>query len=1133
MAASLSLEPLVFLREHAHGACYGFPLADPSQRARGSTAEETLEELRHFLSKFFGRCPAERIADYLYPPDTTLLDLPVVLPRGDLARRLRVQTPVCVPCVVIPEGRSRWVYVVPLAHAVLVKPTEDLSRRVTEEIERMAAARELDAVEYLDLLPTSNHRLVRLAVTVEREDADDASRRAATRRREQSERERKQARTLLKSVGKERVAAHRGQHRGALICGRDHEIQTLASLLGGRERLSVVLVGEPLVGKSSIVEGLLSQRVVRFSARPVFATSGAQMVAGQSGFGQLEQRVEAVLNAAEMLDAVLYFDDLGDLFAGQSGGIEDIASMMRPWIVDGRVRVVGELTPEVLEHHIKRHVAFFAALQRISVEPLDAAATREILGARIAHEAKAPRHDRPRLRPESVEPLVQLSERYLSYQAFPGKAVRLGEELRAVHEGEVDEDGQPRAIGPHDVYRAFSVRSGIPMFLLRDEQRMRYEQVLDHFSRRIIGQREALERLARALCAVKAGLQPQDKPLANLLFVGPTGVGKTEVAKTLALFLFGDTGKMVRFDMSEYGDPFASERLIRGTEREEGELTRRVRQQPFCVVLLDEIEKADPAVFDLLLQVLGEGRLSDARGRTTWFHNCIVIMTSNLGASHRRPRSGFAADDEAEQAEQQFYVEQVERHFRPEFVNRLDGIVPFSPLGGEQIAQVARVALRGLLEREGLATRGIDLRVSDQALDELARGGVSDAYGARALRRHLEDELVAPVARLVAEAGADADGAVIEVTRLRAEAHADAHAEAPEATSSPGLVAKIQTGALELTLTRRSSHDERRSSLAVRDIARLRRIATACRALEPIDELQERMAYLVAELARARDYSHASPATQVAEHARLQEGLRALDEAIEEIEGAEDLAMVAQAEAEPSDLYVEEATRAFAGFERAFVQAALGGHAIDQITLLVRGHSTPRCLAWWLRGLLSAVKERGWRIVVHRWEDRQPVPPWPEALPWGPPRDLPWVKQALDKAEPDEIAKAWRGVLVRVSGPLAGSLLHYERGLHRFWPESGDDAEFVEVAVVGMTFEVSEPMLGKEKLALGKPQQRGVLVRQVAVREYFPARKEVRAPEAEQEFAIDPDEYWAMHERVVFSLLADALMRGEDAIPGA
>ncbi len=348
MTTELSLEPLVFLREHAYGACYAFPLANPKQLARGGTADGVLEEQRLFLERYLKDCPAGQIADYIYPEGVELLDLPVVLPRADLPRRLRIQTSVTVPCyrwnrcVVVPQGRSRWVFVVSLHHAVLVKPTEDLSRRVTAEVERMAAAQNISAGEYLRMLPTPRHRLVRLPVTIERDDAADASRRAANRRRERGELKRKQARELLDKLGTELLARHRHHDREPPVVGRDRQIQTLASLLGGRERMSVMLVGEPLSGKSAIVDGLVGQTVVRFSSRPVYATSGAQLVAGQSGFGELEQQVERVMAAAEVLDAVLYFDDLNDLFAGATGGIEDIAAMITFLLSDQASWVTGQ-----------------------------------------------------------------------------------------------------------------------------------------------------------------------------------------------------------------------------------------------------------------------------------------------------------------------------------------------------------------------------------------------------------------------------------------------------------------------------------------------------------------------------------------------------------------------------------------------------------------------------------------------------------------------------------------------------------------------------------------------------------------------------------------------------------------------
>ena len=800
--------------------------------------------------------------------------------------------------------------------------------------------------------------------------------------------------------------------------------------------------------------------------------------------------------------------------------------MMRPWIADGRVRVVGELSTEALEHYEKRHVAFFSAMHRITVEDQSPEVTAEILKSRALHQK---RHEprRPWLRAASVEPLVELSQRYLSYQAFPGKAVVLADELRAVHEGEVTESGEPRPIEVADVYRAFSVRSGIPMFLLREEQSMRYTEVLEFFARRIIGQRKAIEAVAQTLCTVKAGLQPPAKPLVNLLFLGPTGVGKTEVAKTLARFLFGGEDKLVRFDMSEYGDPFASERLIRGTERDEGELTRRVRQQPFCVVLLDEIEKAHPAVFDLLLQVLGEGRLSDARGRMTSFVNCIVIMTSNLGASHVRPRSGFAKDDEAARDDQR-YVEEVERHFRPEFVNRLDRVIPFSSLSPEEIAQVARVALSGLLQREGIAGRGIDLTLSERAVASLAVSGHSEIYGARALRRHLEDVVVAPVARLLSEAGADGDGSVVRVV-LHGEEDYDA-AGPPEGQPVGQPVGRTQSDALAVGLFRGAVRPRRSSGPALHRIAVLRRMATAARHLEIVDEMHDRRTYLVAELARGGRKGRAPPGQSAAEHARLSETLTALDDAVEALEGVEDLAAVAVYEGEDPTPYVEEAEEAMATFEETFVRAIMTQYAADAALLMVKAHTDPARLTAWVLDLLDGADARGWTVSVHRWEDAQKEPGWPATVPWGPPRTPAWVRAELENAEPEAVRRAWRGVLVRVSGPGAGGSMCFEAGLHRYFSKDGGP-EHIEVSVKALSRSIDLERLGNDKLALGKPDDADVLRRTTAAREYDLARKVVGAPASGQLFDVEPAHYWRDHARIVFSILADRLAQGEDPVP--
>ncbi|RYE86526.1 MAG: ATP-dependent Clp protease ATP-binding subunit, partial [Myxococcales bacterium] len=446
--------------------------------------------------------------------------------------------------------------------------------------------------------------------------------------------------------------------------------------------------------------------------RLVYQTSGAQLIAGMSGLGQWQERIKRVFEATEQLDAILYFDNLGDLFAERVEGSVDLAGAMKPYLEQGRVRLVGELTPELWELAESRQAGFVACLSRLKVEPLTPAATARALAARVAFDR---RHepDRPTIDERAVAPLVDLAERYLPYRAFPGKAFRLYEELRGVHGEELAASGRGATLTVDRLYEHFSLSSGVPSFLLRDDRTLVLGDVVRALGEQLVGQREAVRRVAETVCVTKAGLQPTGKPLSTFLFVGPTGVGKTELARALATYLFGTPERVVRFDMSEYMDMEAAERLIRGTDRADGLLTRRVREQPFCVLLLDEIEKASRGVFDLLLQVCGEGRLTDARGRVAYFHNAIIIMTSNLGAAHHRPTAGFGTSGGEDEA---YYVRQVNASFRPEFVNRIDRIIAFAPLTAAEAERVARMALGRICTRRGLVEAGVQLLVSQRAL---------------------------------------------------------------------------------------------------------------------------------------------------------------------------------------------------------------------------------------------------------------------------------------------------------------------------------------------------------------------------------------------------------------------------------
>ncbi len=1073
MSVTLDLQVPIVVRTHAAGSVYAWPLADPELVCRGDSAEDVGAIAAMFLAEHLARLPGEAVAAFTLPPDARLMELPVVLARDDLPPRFGIDGPIGMACVAVPDGESTWVNVLALREVIHVAAGEDLLARVTDEIVRRAGDRELDDATWLSLLPAQGHALVRIDVRVVRSDLADAGARAREQRERNDDRARRQARELLDSIGVELVA-RLTRHPPPPAVARSREVQFLAALLSGHERTQVALVGPAQAGKTAVLEALLSQAVVPFRQRPVFATSGSALVAGQSGFGQLPQRITEVMRAAELLDAILYFDNLADLFAGTAGGIEDLAAALRPWLLEGRVRVLGECTAAAFEQFEKRHGTIMACFHRVAVEPLSAEHTREVLRARALHAQRTePR--RPTLQPEAVAPLVELCERYLPDQAFPGKAVRLFDELRAIHQHDVDQEGRPHRIGTHDVHRAFCLRTGIPMFLLRDDERLRRDTLVGEFRRRVIGQHEAIARVVDTLCTIKARLQPPGKPLANFLFIGPTGVGKTEVAKTLARILFGSPDRMARFDMSEYADPWAAERLIRGTVRDDGELTRRVRQQPFSVLLLDEIEKAHPAVFDLLLQVLGEGRLTDSRGQTTHFGNTIVIMTSNLGAAHRPRGSGtglHGADERdaaaSASAERRHYLDQVDRHFRPEFVNRIDRVIPFASLRADEMHQVAAVSLARIRERAAFAQRGIELEVSATALAELARAGYSPVYGARALRRHLEDHLVAPIAALVSRAGEQADGAWIGV----------ATTELPAMLGEAKPTLSLEHGALRLALVRGRGARAHGRADGIDRIGRLRRNATAAAALSRVADLRQRLAYLTAELAEVHG-GRVDMAASLREHERTRAVLARIDDALEVLERLEELAVVAAAEGERATALVADAEQAHARFEAEFVRAMFESEPHNTITVVVGALDGTAALAGWLRQLARWAEEGGWTVLVHRAGESAPA--WPR-LPWGPPHPLTSILAELER---DPAPSSWRALLLRASGPLAGNHLALEHGLHRLWPLDRASAWHLDVRALAWRSELGTFELGAPHFAPTPRPAADQLHRLPAVRELF------------------------------------------------
>jgi ATP-dependent Clp protease ATP-binding subunit ClpC len=544
---------------------------------------------------------------------------------------------------------------------------------------------------------------------------------------------------------------------------RDQQAADLVRRLG-QEKVNVLLVGEADCGKTTVLveavrllersrnatEGVPygrerppwrsgSDEEEPQQGRPkrrYWLTSGARLIAGMKYLGQWEERCEEIIRELGQAGGVLCVDNLLDLVReGGTSPTDSVAAFFLPYLQRGELRLVGEATPAELDACRRLLPGFADVFQVLRLEPFNRAQAVSVLDHLSAMLAQNHHLDVGRGLTDLV---YHLFRRFAPYQAFPGRAAaflsRLFDKVR---------QQKKREVGPAEAVAAFIGQTGLPELFLRDELPLARPDVVEAFRKQVIGQEEAVQAATNLVMTFKAGLNDPNRPVGVLLFCGPTGVGKTELARALARYFFGHGeggDRLVRLDMSEYAGPGAAHRLLTSPDGQPSELIRKVRVQPFVVLLLDEIEKADAEVFDVLLGVFDEGRLTDRYGRLTTFRSAVIVMTSNLGAG-KQESFGFGARPPVH------YEGEALAFFRPEFFNRIDAVVTFQPLRPETIRAITRKELAEIASREGLARLGLRVAWSEVLVEHLAREGFDARYGARPLQRTLETLVVTPLAR--------------------------------------------------------------------------------------------------------------------------------------------------------------------------------------------------------------------------------------------------------------------------------------------------------------------------------------------------------------------------------------------------
>jgi len=575
---------------------------------------------------------------------------------------------------------------------------------------------------------------------------------------------------ILEQFGRNLTQAARENKLDPVI-GRRVEMERVMQVLSRRTKNNPVLIGEPGVGKTAVVEGL-AQAIVHgdvpetIKDKQIYSLDMGSLVAGSRYRGDFEERLKKVLKEIRTRgDIILFIDEIHTLVgAGAAEGSIDAAQMLKPMLARGELQTIGATTNDEYRKYIEKDAALERRFQPVKVEEPSVDETVEILkGLRDRYEA----HHRVIITDDAIQAAAELADRYVSDRFLPDKAIDLVDEAGArlrirrmtapPELRELDEKiaevrrNKEAAIDDQDFEKAASLRmsTGIPVVRLTQTETAKLLKMEDELHKRVIGQDEAVKALAQSIRRTRSGLKDPNRPGGSFIFAGPTGVGKTELAKALAEFLFGDEDALIQLDMSEFSEKHTASRLFGAPPGyvgydEGGQLTEKVRRKPFSVVLFDEVEKAHPDIFNSLLQILEEGRLTDSQGRKVDFKNTVIIMTTNLGTRdiNKGVLTGFQTADNSTHDYGRMkskVAEELKQHFRPEFLNRVDDTIVFPPLTKPEIARIVDLMIAKLAKR--MEAQDMRLQLTDEARELLADVGFDPVLGARPLRRAIQREI--------------------------------------------------------------------------------------------------------------------------------------------------------------------------------------------------------------------------------------------------------------------------------------------------------------------------------------------------------------------------------------------------------